>query len=158
MRWPTREWLICVHRPTNTIYGHVLKKSSFAPRPTTREGKPGGGVFCGVRLDPLLAAVHTPQSHHHVLRQPDLINDLPLLGVTDASRVEPIGELIGGACGVMPNKTCGEVLWHSCALTLGDEPLTGGVEYGPVQLWVTPAQVRIPLYDPVHAEVREQPS
>jgi hypothetical protein len=37
-------------------------------------------------------------SQRQLCRQPDLINDLPLLGVTDASRVEPVGELVLGPC------------------------------------------------------------
>ena len=58
----------------------------------------------------------------------------------------------------MPHERSREVLRNPCAFTLGDEPLTGGVEHGPVQLWMTSAQVRIPLYNPVHAEVWEQPT
>ena len=58
----------------------------------------------------------------------------------------------------MPHEACGEVLGNPCALTLGDEPLAGGVEHGAVQLWMTPAQVGIPLHNLVHAEVREQPA
>jgi hypothetical protein len=64
------------------------------PRPTSRTGKLDGGVVVEVSPVPLLVAHHTPHSEQHVLRQPDLINDLPLLSVTDASRVEPIGELV----------------------------------------------------------------
>jgi hypothetical protein len=56
-----------------------------SPRPTSRDGKLDGGVVVGVSPDPLLSAHYAPHSEHHVLRQPDLINDLPLLGVTDAS-------------------------------------------------------------------------
>jgi len=54
--------------------------------------------------------------------------------ITDARGVQPIGELIGGACGVMPHKSRGEVLRDTCSLTLGDEPLASGVEHGPMQL------------------------
>ena len=68
------------------------------------------------------------------------------MGITDASGVQPIGQLIGRPCGVMPNKCCGEVLGYSCALTLSDEPLASAVEHGPVQLWVEAAQVGIPLH------------
>ena len=58
----------------------------------------------------------------------------------------------------MPHEACGEVLWDTCALTLGDEPLAGGVEHGAPELWVTPAQVGVALHHPVHSEVREQPA
>ena len=37
-------------------------------------------------------------------------HNVPLLRITDARGVQPIGELIGGACGVMPHKSRGEVL------------------------------------------------
>ena len=30
----------------------------------------------------------------------------------------------------MPDEGCSEVLRNPCALTLGDEPLAGGVEHG----------------------------
>ena len=50
----------------------------------------------------------------------------------------------------MPHETCSEVLRDACALTLGDEPLAGGVEHRAPELWVTPAQVGIALDDPVH--------
>ena len=59
---------------------------------------------------------------------------------------------------MVPHETCGEVLWNACALTLGDEPLAGGVEHGATQFWVTPAQECVALDDLVHAEVREEPS
>lgn len=57
----------------------------------------------------------------------------------------------------MPHETCGEVLWNTCALTLRDEPLASGVEHGAAQLWMTPAQVSVSLYDLVDAEMREEP-
>jgi len=50
----------------------------------------------------------------------------------------------------MPDQTCGEVLRDARALTLRDEPLSSGVEHGAAQLWMTPAQVSVSLYDPVH--------
>ena len=37
----------------------------------------------------------------------------------------------------MPDQGCSEVLRDARALTLRDEPLAGGVEHGPMQLWVT---------------------
>ena len=58
----------------------------------------------------------------------------------------------------MADEACGEVLGDTSALTLGDEPLAGGVEHGPVQFSIEAAQVSVALDDPVHAEVREQPS
>jgi len=58
----------------------------------------------------------------------------------------------------MPDQGCSEVLRDARALTLRDEPLAGGVEHGPMQLWVTSAQVSISLYDPVYTEVGEQPA
>ena len=58
----------------------------------------------------------------------------------------------------MPHEGGCEVLRNPCALTLGDEPLAGGVEHGPMQLWVEVAQLCIPLHHPVHTEVGEQPA
>ena len=51
-----------------------------------------------------------------------------------------------------------EVLRNTCALTLGDEPLTGRVEHGAAELRMLPAQIGIALDDRVHVEVREQPT
>ena len=57
----------------------------------------------------------------------------------------------------MPHDTCGEVLRDTCALTLGDEPLTSAVEDGPMQLRVEAAQVGIPLHNLVHLNsIRKQ--
>ena len=58
----------------------------------------------------------------------------------------------------MPRQTCGEAPWNRCALKLGEELLAGGVEHGPMQLWVSPSQVSIPFHNPVHCEVQEQPA
>jgi hypothetical protein len=58
----------------------------------------------------------------------------------------------------MPDQGCSEVLRDARALTLSDEPLAGGVENGPVQFWMEAAKVGIPLHNPVHSEVREQPT
>ena len=115
-------------------------------------------MFCGVSPDLLLAAIYAPQSQQHLLRQPDLINDIPLLRIRYPRRVEPIGQLIGRPCRVVPHEACGEVLRDACPFTLGDEPLASGVEHGPVQFRIEAAQVSVALDDPVHAEVREQPS
>jgi hypothetical protein len=65
----------------------------------------------------------SPFWHSHPL------HNLPLLGIRYPRGVKPIGQLIGGPCGVMPNKCCSEVLWDACALTLGDEPLASAVEH-----------------------------
>ena len=48
------------------------------------------------------------------------------------------------------------MLWDACALTLSDEPRASAVEHGPMQLWVTPSQVSIPLHNLVHREIWEQ--
>ena len=37
---------------------------------------------------------------------------------------------------MMSHKGGGEVLWGACALTLSDEPLTGGVEYAALEVRV----------------------
>jgi hypothetical protein len=58
----------------------------------------------------------------------------------------------------MPDEGCGEVLGDARALTLSDEPLTSAVEDSPVQLWVTSAQVGIPLHNLIDGEVWEQPA
>ena len=74
------------------------------------------------------------------------LHDLPLLRITDPRRVQPVGQFIGRACGVMPDQGGSEVLGDPCALTLGDEPLAGGVEHGPVQLWMYLPKFCIPLH------------
>ena len=58
----------------------------------------------------------------------------------------------------MPHEACGEVLGDPCALTLGDEPLAGGVEHRAAELRVTPAQGGVALHHPVHGELREEPA
>ena len=91
--------------------------------------------------------------HVLCLRHSHPFDDLPLLRITDTRRVEPISQLIGGPSGVMPHQRCCEVLRNPCAFTLSDEPLAGGVEYGAVQFWMTPAQVRIPFHNLVYREM-----
>ena len=59
---------------------------------------------------------------------------------------------------MVPHKACGEVLGDTSALTLGDEPLAGGVEDGAPELWMTSAQVGVALHNPVHTELWEQPT
>ena len=59
---------------------------------------------------------------------------------------------------MMPDEGGCEVLRDTCALTLGDEPLSGRVEHSPVQLWVTSAQVGVAFDNPVDTELREEPA
>ena len=59
---------------------------------------------------------------------------------------------------MMPDEACGEVLRDTCALTLGDEPLAGGVEDSASELRMTFAQVGVALDHPVDTELREEPS
>ena len=59
---------------------------------------------------------------------------------------------------MMPDEGGREVLGDASALTLGDEPLAGGVEHRAPELWVTPAQGGVALHNPVHAEVRKEPA
>ena len=47
----------------------------------------------------------------------------------------------------MPHEGCSEVLRDPCALTLGDEPLTGGVEHGAVQFWMSLPEFCVPLHN-----------
>ena len=61
----------------------------------------------------------------------------------------------------MPHETCSEVLWDARALTLGDEPLAGGVVHRASELRMTAAQVGVALdhaVHAVHAELQEQPA
>lgn len=59
---------------------------------------------------------------------------------------------------MMPDEACSEVLGDASALTLGDEPLAGGVEHRAAELRVTPAQVGVALHHPVDTELREEPA
>ena len=52
----------------------------------------------------------------------------------------------------MAHERRSEVLRDTCALTLSDEPLAGGVEDGAMQLPVHGPEVGIALHDLVHAE------
>ena len=58
----------------------------------------------------------------------------------------------------MPHERCSEVFRNPCALTLSNEPLTGGVEDGPMQLWMSLPEFCIALHNPVYTEVRKQPA
>jgi hypothetical protein len=98
------------------------------------------------------AVFSSPLWHSHPL------HNLPLLGIRYPRRIQPIGELIGGPCRVMPNKCRSEVLRNPCALTLCDEPLASAVEHSPMQLRVEAAQVGIPLHHFIDSEIWEQPT
>ncbi len=50
----------------------------------------------------------------------------------------------------MADKAGGEVLRDTCALTLGDEPLAGGVEHRAMQVPVHRPEVGIALDHPIH--------
>ena len=52
----------------------------------------------------------------------------------------------------------GEVLRRACALTLGDEPLAGGVEDAASELRMTAAQVGVALHHLIDSEIRKQPT
>ena len=74
------DWCQCLH----LLQAFRFKKiHAVIPPPNLPQWEAGRGYVGG--------------SQQHVLRRPDLINDLPLLGVTDASRVEPVGEFVLGA-------------------------------------------------------------
>jgi hypothetical protein len=94
--------------------------------------------------------------HFSSPRQPDPIHNFPLLRITDASGVEPIGELICRPCSFMAHEGGGEVLRHARALTLSDEPLAGGVEHRAVQLWMETAKASVGLHYPIHGHQRKE--
>ena len=50
---------------------------------------------------------------------------------------------------MMPHERCGEVFRNPCALTLGDEPLSGGVEHGAAELWMFSPELCVALHNPV---------
>ena len=52
----------------------------------------------------------------------------------------------------------GEVLRYARALTLGDEPLAGGVEHRAVQLWMETPKASVGLHYPVHGHQGEEPT
>ena len=87
------------------------------------------------------------------VRQPDPIHNLPLLRITDACRVQPVGELVGGTCRMMPYERCGEVLRGACALTLGDEPLSGGVEYAALEFRIELPKPGLALHHSVNCQI-----
>ena len=58
---------------------------------------------------------------------------------------------------MVPDEAGGEVLWDTCALTLCDEPLAGGVEHCASELWMTSTEVGVAFDHPIHAELREEP-
>ena len=53
----------------------------------------------------------------------------------------------------MSHKGGREVLRGACALTLGDEPLAGGVEYAALEVSVEPSQLGIALYHSINGQV-----
>ena len=53
----------------------------------------------------------------------------------------------------MSHKGGGEVLGGACALTLGDEPLAGGVEYAALEVGVEPSKLGIALYHSINGQV-----
>ena len=81
------------------------------------------------------------------------IHNLSLLRITDARRVQPVGQLIGRACRVMSHKGGCEVLRGACALTLGDEPLAGGVEYAALEVRVEPPKLGVALHHSINGEI-----
>ena len=82
--------------------------------------------------------------------QPETINDLPLLRITDALRVEGIGQLVGGAHRVRPNQSSCVVLWHVCSLKLGDEPLLCGVKYCSSECGMGVYEPAVCLHNSIH--------
>ena len=50
----------------------------------------------------------------------------------------------------MPHKGGGEVLGDACALTLGDEPLAGGVEHAALEVRVKPPKLGIAFYHSIN--------
>ena len=57
----------------------------------------------------------------------------------------------------MADKGGGEVLRDTCALTLGDEPLAGGVEHRAVELPVRGPEVGVALHHPINVQRRKEP-
>ena len=51
---------------------------------------------------------------------------------------------------MMPYEGGGEVLRGACAFTLGDEPLTGGVEYAALEVRVELPKLGIPLHHSIN--------
>ena len=51
----------------------------------------------------------------------------------------------------MPHKGGSEVLRGACTLTLGDEPLAGGVEYSALELRVEPSKLGIALHHSINS-------
>ena len=55
----------------------------------------------------------------------------------------------------MPHERGGEVLRGACALTLGDEPLAGGVEYAAFELRVELPELGVALNHSINGEIRK---
>ena len=58
----------------------------------------------------------------------------------------------------MADEGGGEVLRDTCALTLGDEPLAGGVEHRAMKLPVYGPEVGVALDHPIDAEGWKEPA
>ena len=54
---------------------------------------------------------------------------------------------------MMPDERGGEVLRSACALTLGDEPLAGGVEYAALEVRVEPPKLGVALHHSINGEI-----
>ena len=59
---------------------------------------------------------------------------------------------------MVPDQGGSEVLRDPCALTLGDEPLTGRVEHRASELRMALSQVGISLHHFIDSEIWEQPA
>ena len=53
----------------------------------------------------------------------------------------------------MPDERGGAVLRGACALTLGDEPLAGGVEYAALEVRVELPELGIALHHSINGEI-----
>ena len=53
----------------------------------------------------------------------------------------------------MSHERGGEVLRGACALTLGDEPLAGGVEHGALEVRVEPSELGIALHHGINCQI-----
>ena len=54
---------------------------------------------------------------------------------------------------MMSHKGGGEVLRSACALTLGDEPLAGGVEYAALEFRVELPKLGIALHHSINCQI-----
>ena len=56
---------------------------------------------------------------------------------------------------MMSHKGGREVLGGACALTLGYEPLAGGVEYAALELRVELPELGVALHDSINCQIRK---